>query len=440
MRPGSNGSSAVRRRRPFWRAATSACGRPRIMVLDAAGDRRRKHADPPGRLRRRRAGRALAVRDRGRRDRRRARGAGLRPARACEASSSARSTGRSSPRWSPSSRPSTPAMCERYLDGALPDRRARASSTGMPIRLDNPRELGADRLVNAVAAYERFGGPCAVVDFGTAITFDVVSAEGEYLGGVIGPGRGDLDGGARGAGREAAADRARRAPRRARRGDRQDHPGEPPVGDRLRLRRGGRRDRPPRAARARRRGAVRRHGRPCRGDRPLLRDDRRGRRPADADRPAPDLGEEPVDAACRSTTPFRIGDVTVSNRVLLAPLAGIGNWFVRLQARRHGAGLAVSEMVSSFGLHHRNERTIARAAAHPPGRAPGLDPAVRPRPGRDALGGRDRRRGRRRPDRHQHGLPGAQGLQDGRRRGAAARPRPRRCARAGRGRGLAAAR
>jgi tRNA-dihydrouridine synthase B len=58
------------------------------------------------------------------------------------------------------------------------------------------------------------------------------------------------------------------------------------------------------------------------------------------------------------TTPFRIGDVTVSNRVLLAPLAGIGNWFVRLQARRHGAGLAVSEMVSSFGLHHRNERTV----------------------------------------------------------------------------------
>jgi type III pantothenate kinase len=60
--------------------------------------------------------------------------------------------------------------------------------TGMPIRMDNPRELGADRLVNAVAAYERFGGACAVVDFGTAITFDVVSADGEYLGGVIGPG------------------------------------------------------------------------------------------------------------------------------------------------------------------------------------------------------------------------------------------------------------
>jgi tRNA-dihydrouridine synthase B len=56
--------------------------------------------------------------------------------------------------------------------------------------------------------------------------------------------------------------------------------------------------------------------------------------------------------------PFRIGDVEISNRVLLAPLAGIGNWFVRLQAKRYGAGLAVSEMVSSFGLHHRNERTL----------------------------------------------------------------------------------
>jgi tRNA-dihydrouridine synthase B len=58
------------------------------------------------------------------------------------------------------------------------------------------------------------------------------------------------------------------------------------------------------------------------------------------------------------TSPFRIGEVEIANRVLLAPLAGIGNWFVRLQARRHGAGLAVSEMVSSFGLHYRNERTL----------------------------------------------------------------------------------
>src|SRR5881396_1825694 len=56
--------------------------------------------------------------------------------------------------------------------------------------------------------------------------------------------------------------------------------------------------------------------------------------------------------------PFAIGGVRIATRVLLAPLAGIGNWFVRLQARRHGAGLAVSEMVSSFGLHYRNERTL----------------------------------------------------------------------------------
>jgi type III pantothenate kinase len=83
--------------------------------------------------------------------------------------------------------PEYAAMCERYLDGGClivgP-----GVKTGMPIRLDNPLELGADRLVNAVAAYERFGGPCAVADFGTAITFDVVSSDGEYLGGVIGPG------------------------------------------------------------------------------------------------------------------------------------------------------------------------------------------------------------------------------------------------------------
>ena len=57
------------------------------------------------------------------------------------------------------------------------------------------------------------------------------------------------------------------------------------------------------------------------------------------------------------TAPFRIAGIEVSNRVLLAPLAGIGNWFVRLQARRHGAGMAVSEMVSSFALHHGNART-----------------------------------------------------------------------------------
>jgi type III pantothenate kinase len=60
--------------------------------------------------------------------------------------------------------------------------------TGMPILVDNPHELGADRLVNAVAAHDRVGGPCVAVDFGTSTNFDVVSGAGEYLGGVIGPG------------------------------------------------------------------------------------------------------------------------------------------------------------------------------------------------------------------------------------------------------------
>lgn len=62
--------------------------------------------------------------------------------------------------------------------------------TGMNIHYDNPREVGADRIVNGVAAYERYGGPLIVVDFGTATTFDVISAKGDYMGGVIAPGIG----------------------------------------------------------------------------------------------------------------------------------------------------------------------------------------------------------------------------------------------------------
>lgn len=60
--------------------------------------------------------------------------------------------------------------------------------TGLPIRTDNPLEVGADRIANAVAAFELYGGPTIVVDFGTATTFDLVSARGEYRGGVIAPG------------------------------------------------------------------------------------------------------------------------------------------------------------------------------------------------------------------------------------------------------------
>jgi type III pantothenate kinase len=83
--------------------------------------------------------------------------------------------------------PEYEAMCAHYLEceGVMVGPNVK---TGMPIRMDNPLELGADRLVNAVAAHDQVGGACVVVDFGTAITFDVVSAEGEYLGGVIGPG------------------------------------------------------------------------------------------------------------------------------------------------------------------------------------------------------------------------------------------------------------
>lgn len=60
--------------------------------------------------------------------------------------------------------------------------------TGMNIKYDNPKEVGADRIVNAVAAFEKYGGPIIIVDFGTAITFCAVSREGEYLGGTIAPG------------------------------------------------------------------------------------------------------------------------------------------------------------------------------------------------------------------------------------------------------------
>src|ERR1700761_2937294 len=62
--------------------------------------------------------------------------------------------------------------------------------TGMAVLVDNPLEVGADRIVNGVAAFQEYGGPCIVVDFGTAITFDVISAKCEYLGGVIAPGLG----------------------------------------------------------------------------------------------------------------------------------------------------------------------------------------------------------------------------------------------------------
>lgn len=62
--------------------------------------------------------------------------------------------------------------------------------TGMPVQYEHPQEVGADRIVNSVAAFAKYGGPCIAVDFGTAINFDAISAKGEYLGGVLAPGIG----------------------------------------------------------------------------------------------------------------------------------------------------------------------------------------------------------------------------------------------------------
>ena len=276
--------------------------------------------------------------------------------------------------------PEYAGMCERYLQGGCLIV-APGVKTGMPILLDNPTELGADRLVNAVAAYDRFGGACAVADFGTAITFDVVSAEGEYLGGVIGPGV-EIS-------MEALARRTAKLPP-IELGEPLGEPGGV-IGKTTQS--------------SLRSGIV--YGFAGAVDAIARRVQRELSDQADfvatgghaaAIIPFCEMIDEVDDLLTLTglrlvyerntltqpplTTPFRIGDVTVANRVLLAPLAGIGNWFVRLQARRHGAGLAVSEMVSSFGIHHRNERTMGELLRIHPAEHPvsiqlfGHDPGV----------------------------------------------------------------
>jgi len=80
-------------------------------------------------------------------------------------------------------------VCERYFH-QKPLFVEPGIKTGMPVLYENPAEVGADRIVNGVAAFEKYGGPCVVVDFGTATTFDCVTAKGEYQGGVICPGIG----------------------------------------------------------------------------------------------------------------------------------------------------------------------------------------------------------------------------------------------------------
>jgi len=79
-------------------------------------------------------------------------------------------------------------MCRRYYGDVPAVVVEPGVKTGVPVLTDNPKEVGTDRVVNSLAAVELFGGPCIVVDFGTATTFDAVSAKGEYLGGVICPG------------------------------------------------------------------------------------------------------------------------------------------------------------------------------------------------------------------------------------------------------------
>jgi type III pantothenate kinase len=78
-------------------------------------------------------------------------------------------------------------MCDRYL-GIKPLVVGPGMRTGVQIRYDNPKEVGADRIVNAVAAFRKYGGPAVVIDFGTATTFDAIAANGDYLGGAIAPG------------------------------------------------------------------------------------------------------------------------------------------------------------------------------------------------------------------------------------------------------------
>ena len=162
--------------------------------------------------------------------------------------------------------------------------------TGVPVRTDNPREVGPDRIANSVAAHAHHGGPCIVVDFGTSTNFDVVSADGEFLGGAIAPGV-EIS-------MEALYSRAARA--------REGRPGDAGVGDRqvdgrldavgrgVRLRGPGGRARAPHPGRARRSLPGGRDRRPGRSADPALRDHHGPRAVADARRAAAGLGAQPA--------------------------------------------------------------------------------------------------------------------------------------------------
>ncbi len=156
-------------------------------------------------------------------------------------------------------------MCRRYYGDVPAVIVEPGVKTGVPVRYDNPKEVGSDRITNAAAAVHLYGGPAIVVDFGTSTNFDAVSERGEFVGGRAGAGHRDLRRRAVPAGRPAAQGGA--GP--ARPGHRQEHRRGAPVGHHLRLRRPGRGDRDP-------------DGRRARAGRPGLGDGHRDRRPGPA--------------------------------------------------------------------------------------------------------------------------------------------------------------
>ena len=353
-----------------------------------------------------------------------------------------------------------PRRVDRLLDGAAARARVGRDGGALPRprdarrrarRQDRPRDPvrqpagrsaptgSSTRSPSASAS----AAPRSAVDFGTAVNFDVISGAGEYLGGVLVPGV-EIS-------LEALTERGAKLPKielAAPRGDHRQVDGRrDPRRRRLRLRRRGRRDHPaPEGRGAGRRGRRRRHRRPGAPHRAALRGDRRDRRPPHAHGPAPHPRAQPrlVSGGVPEralTDSWSLGGITIPNRVVLAPLAGIGNWFVRLQAKRYGAGLVFSR--DGVELRHppRQREDDRRDAAHGAGGEARRAAAVRAGPRRHALCCRLRRRAhRRRHHRPEHGLPRPEGHEDRRRRGAHPRPGHRRGGRGGGARGLRPAR
>ena len=179
--------------------------------------------------------------------------------------------------------------------------------TGIPIRYDDPREVGPDRIVNSVAAKERYGAPVIVVDFGTSTNFDVVSAAGEYVGGVLAPGIETS--------MEALFARAARLVKV----DYVEPPsaiGKTTVGGLqsgvvVRLRRPGRRDRAAIRGELGVGGARRGHGRPVGARRASLEHDLRRRSAPDARRAPPRLGAERVIVPSQTLAVFALAALAI---------------------------------------------------------------------------------------------------------------------------------